>query len=210
MTRSSVTHRKHANFPRICSTLGILHEQRRTASTYFHDGLDNFNRAPKGSDAQTLARKAAARGQALFNTKTFNISGVAGLNDASSPSTVGSCTICHNTPDVGGHSSAFFVDIGIADGARRTSDMPLYTLRNKTTRETKQTTDPGLALSTGKWADIGRFKVPNLRAVETQSPYFHSGFRDSIEGLVDFYDGRFGIALTAGEKADLAAFVKVL
>jgi cytochrome c peroxidase len=158
-----------------------------------------------GTDTISLNRLAVARGQQIFNTKQFMISGAAGVDDQ-----VGSCSTCHNTPDVGGHSTELLVNIGIADGSRRAADMPLYTLRNLTTGDTVQTTDPGLALSTGKWADIGRFAVPNLRGIETRSPYFHNGQIDSIEDLVDFYNTRFNIGLTDGEKADLVIFVKSL
>jgi cytochrome c peroxidase len=158
-----------------------------------------------GTDAQSLARQSVARGQVLFNTNQFLISGAAGIPDQR-----GSCSTCHNTPDVGGHSSPFFVNIGIADASRRTPDLPLYTLRNLKTYQTVQTTDPGLALTTGKWADIGRFKVPNLRGVETRSPYFHNGHIGSIEDLVAFYNTRFAIGLTDAQQADLVAFVKVL
>ena len=42
----------------------------------------------------------------------------------------GSCSTCHDTPNVGNHSVALPLDIGIADASRRTPDMPLYTLRN--------------------------------------------------------------------------------
>ena len=41
--------------------------------------------------------------------------------------------------------------------------MPLYTLRNKTTGQTVQVTDPGRAMIDGKWSHIGRFKGPMLR-----------------------------------------------
>lgn len=166
--------------------------------------FDAWNREPGSSDV-AVKRRAVARGQALFNTKQFTISGAAGIDDQ-----VGSCSTCHNTPDVGGHSTPLLVNIGIADGSRRAPDMPLYTLRNLTTGETVQTTDPGLALSTGKWADIGRFAVPNLRGIESRSPYFHNGQTDSIDALVDFYNTRFNIGLTDGEKSDLAIFVESL
>jgi hypothetical protein len=158
-----------------------------------------------GTSARTQARRAVARGQEIFNTKAFLISGAAGIADQ-----VGSCSTCHNIPDVGGHSTPLLVNIGIADGSRRAPDMPLYTLRNTRTNEVITTTDPGLALSTGKWDDIGRFAVPNLRGIETRSPYFHNGQIDSIEDLVEFYNTRFNIGLTDDERADLAAFIKVL
>jgi len=73
-----------------------------------------------------------------------------------------------------------------------------------------QTTDPGRALITGKWADIGKFKGPILRALASRAPYFHNGFAASLEAVVDFYESRFGIGLTAQEKADLVAFLRAL
>jgi len=88
--------------------------------------------------------------------------------------------------------------------------MPLYTLRNKTTLEVVQTTDPGRALITGKWKDIGRFKGPTLRALASRAPYFHNGMAADLAAVVDFYDQRFEIGLTAQEKADLVAFLRAL
>ena len=116
------------------------------------------------SPAMIAARASIARGEKIFNTKTFSITGVAGLNDVlQRPVIRGTCTTCHDTPSVGSHSVPMVVNTGIADGSLRTADMPLYTLVNNTTGETVQTTDPGRALITGQWADIGKFKVPSLR-----------------------------------------------
>jgi cytochrome c peroxidase len=102
------------------------------------------------------------------------------------------------------------LDIGVAAAARRTPDMPLYTLRNKITGETLQTTDPGRALVTGKWKDVSRFKGPILRAVASRAPYFHNGMAKDLGEAVDFYDTRFGIGFTPQEKADLVAFLRSL
>ena len=51
---------------------------------------------------------------------------------------------------------------------------------HKTTGITIQTTDPGLALVTGKWKDVGRFKGPILRGLAARPPYFHNGFAASL------------------------------
>jgi cytochrome c peroxidase len=162
--------------------------------------------------AQTgAARAAIARGQALFNGKAIRIRGVKGLNDDLGVEEIaGTCTTCHNAPNAGDHSIPMPLDIGVADAARRTPDMPLYTLRNKATGETLQTTDPGRALITGKWSDIGRFKGPILRALAARAPYFHNGMARDLATAVDFYDTRFGIGFTADEKADLIAFLRAL
>ncbi len=89
--------------------------------------------------------------------------------------------------------------------------MPLYTLRhNLPPFETIQTTDPGRALITGRWKDIGRFKGPILRALATRAPYFHNGSAQDLHEAVDFYDQRFGIGFTDEEKDDLVAFLSTL
>src|ERR1041385_2006456 len=58
------------------------------------------------NDGRNAARAAVARGEALFNAFPIPISGVSGLNDLPGvpASFVGSCTTCHNTPNVGNHS----------------------------------------------------------------------------------------------------------
>ena len=52
-------------------------------------------------------RQSIARGEVLFNSKPILISGVKGLNDnpyfGSPVSFTGSCTTCHNSPNVGNH-----------------------------------------------------------------------------------------------------------
>jgi hypothetical protein len=50
------------------------------------------------------------------------------------------------------------LNIGLTDASRRTADMPLYTLRRLSNGDLIQTTDPGRAMMTGKWADVGKFK----------------------------------------------------
>lgn len=159
-------------------------------------------------------KRAIARGQAIFNNKPIVITGVKGLNDnayfGSPTSLTGTCTTCHNTPNVGDHSLAIALDIGIADGSRRTPDMPLYTLRNRTTGETVTTTDPGLALSTGKWRDIGRLKGPVLRGLAARAPYFHNGMAKDLGQVIEFYKQRFNLVFTPREKADLIAFLRSL
>ena len=71
-------------------------------------------------------------------------------------------------------------------------------------------TDPGRALITGKWEDIGKFKGPILRGLAGRAPYFHNGSAPSLEAVINFYDVRFNIGLTAQEKADLVAFLRSL
>ena len=163
------------------------------------------------------ARRAVARGQEIFNTKPIVITGVAGLNNQTFASGVtvpdpftGTCTTCHDTPNAGDHSVKAPLNIGLTDASRRTADMPLYTLRRLSTGETMQTTDPGRAMVTGKWADIGKFKGPVLRGLAARAPYFHNGFAATLDEVLDFYESRFNIGLTAQERQDLIAFLNAL
>jgi cytochrome c peroxidase len=120
------------------------------------------------------------------------------------------CTSCHDTPSAGNHSVSLPLNIGLADASRRTPDLPLYTLRNKTTGATIQTTDPGRALVTGRWADIGKFKGPILRALSARAPYFHNGLAATLDDVIGFYVTRFGVSLTTDERADLLRFLQSL
>jgi cytochrome c peroxidase len=174
------------------------------------DGWDNpdtlFLRDPR-----SRSRAAIARGEKLFDSMPIEIRGVAGLNDVTGlPVIHGSCSSCHNAPNIGNHSVALPVNIGISDASRRTPDMPLYTLTNPTTGQSVQTTDPGLAMLTGKWADIGKFKGPILRGLAARAPYFHNGSAATLRDVVDFYDTRFHIQMSAQQKSDLVAFLSAL
>jgi cytochrome c peroxidase len=169
-----------------------------------------------GRDPQSLARASIGRGERIFNSRPILLSGIAGLNDQIGPNGLplsqlhGTCGTCHNTPNAGSHSTAALFNTGIADAARRSADLPLLTLINRTTGATIQTSDPGLALTTGKWADVGRFKVPTLRGLAARAPYFHNGAAPDLSAVVDFYDRRFTMQLTSQEHADLVAFLSAL
>ena len=165
-------------------------------------------------DRRNEARRAIARGQEIFNTHKIAITGVSGINDEAAfgkPAVLmGTCTSCHNTPNGGNHSVVAPLDIGVSDASRRTKDMPLYTLRNKTTGEIVKTTDPGRGLIDGKWSHIGRFKGPMLRNLAPRAPYFHNGFAKDLWAVVNFYNDRFSIKLSYQEKSDLVAFLRSL
>ena len=146
----------------------------------------------------------------LFNQKAFDIRGVAGLNDdLHLPSITGACGTCHNSPNAANHSVAAAMNTGVPDRSNPldVSYLPAITLRNKSTGETKVTTDPGAALVTGLWKDVGKMKVPVLRGLPARAPWFHNGSARSLGDVVDFYDKRFHIGFSARDKQDLIAFL---
>jgi hypothetical protein len=175
---------------------------------------------------RNLARATVARGQDLFNTLAIRIAGVAGINDDFNvPLVQGTCTTCHDTPHAGDHSVPAPLNIGIADPPVSSADggdgvhnrfglpvgdMPVYTLRNPATGDTKIVTDPGRALITGKWKDVGRFKGPILRGLAGRGPYFHNGSAATLLDVVNFYDKRFTLNLTDQDKGSLVAFLRTL
>ena len=173
-----------------------------------------------GHDEVAQAREAVARGEAIFNTMPINISHVAGINDALNQANVaGFCGTCHNTPNVGNHSIAAPLDIGVADAgidsppALDIADLPVFTLRcmdGPLAGKTFIVTDPGRALISGNCADIGKLKGPILRGLAARAPYFHNGSAASLMDVVDFYDKRFGIGFTDQQKRDLVAFLETL
>jgi len=160
------------------------------------------------------ARRSVARGEQIFNSRPISISGVSGINDEAAfgkPQTlVGTCSTCHDSPNGGSHSVVAPLNIGLVDASRRTPDMPLYTLRNKTTGETVQVTDPGRAMLDGKWSHIGRFKGPMLRNLAPRAPYFHNGLANDLDAVVEFYETRFNLGLSERERTDLVAFLRTL
>lgn len=158
-------------------------------------------------DHREQAQAAIRRGEVLFDTRQFAISNVAGLPFRSAP---GTCTTCHDTPNVGDHSLPAPLNIGLTGTDRRTPDLPLFTLYCASTGQTIETTDPGRALITGKCADIGKFKGPILRALAARAPYFHNGSAANLGEVVEFYNKRFEIGLSNRDKKDLIAFLESL
>jgi cytochrome c peroxidase len=167
------------------------------------------------SGSPRSARASVARGEALFDTLPIAITGVSGLNDDLSQASIqGTCTTCHDTPHAGNHSVPAPLRIGTDApapvGGLDAAGLPVYTLRDKATGELKVTTDPGRALITGKWKDVGRIKGPILRGLSGRAPYFHNGAARDLATVVSFYDTRFSLGLTDQQKADLVSFLQAL
>jgi hypothetical protein len=82
-------------------------------------------------------------------------------------------------------------------GSSPANDLPIFELSCKAGASTQylgsvvRTNDPGLALITGKCADIGKVTVPRLRGLAARTPYFHDGSAATLLDVVNFYDLRF-------------------
>ena len=170
---------------------------------------DNRGDRDRGED-----REAVARGEVLFNTFPIRIRNVGGLNDALGLDTIqGTCTTCHDSPNVGDHSFSVPLRIGTTDypavGALDVSGLPVYTIKCSNGTEIT-TTDPGRGMISGKCADVGKVKGPVLRGLAGRAPYFHNGAAKTLMDAVEFYNQRFILNLTEQQKHDLVAFLQTL
>jgi cytochrome c peroxidase len=163
-----------------------------------------------------------ARGETIFNTRTFTISGVTGLNDVQGqPSITGTCSTCHDAPNAGSNSASIvngvqndlLVDTGVTTPGAPAIDqsgLPVFTLQCNATGQIYTTTDPGRATLSGLCSDISRLKVPTLRNLASRPPYFHNGGAATLGTVVNFYNARFGIGLSSQDQADLVNFLNAL
>ena len=172
-----------------------------------------FNTGNSGSGSQSNAnrrRAAIYRGQQIFNFHQFPISGVRGINDVFGQQTfMGTCSTCHNVPNVGGHAVFRMFDIGAADEEFCADGIPVLTIQHKVTGETRKVCDLGRG-GNGVWADVGGFRAPPLRGLAARAPFFHDGKARDIKEVVDFYHHRFDLGLGGDERDDLVAFLSAL
>lgn len=157
-----------------------------------------INLAPGSCTTRSADRKRAqiARGQELFNE--------------SQSGNGGRCRGCHNVINNGTNLNGTLFDIGASSAAHRPANTPLYTLRNRTTGEVMETTDPGKAFVTGRWNDLNRFKAPSLRGLAARAPYFHNGMARTLRDVVHHYEDELGFDFSANEEDDLVAFLEAL
>jgi cytochrome c peroxidase len=182
-------------------------------------------------------RAAVARGEAIFNSRAINITGVAGINDDITAGGLvaggisplpGTCGTCHDTPNVGNHSFPTPLDIGTGDPSTTNSSVNMggldisylpsitvcklntTTIPPSPTSNCKTTTDLGQGLIDGRFDHVGKIKGPILRGLSARAPYFHNGSAQTLLDAVRFYESRFGLVLTPQEESDLVAFLSSL
>lgn len=173
---------------------------------------------------RNAARAAIARGEHIFNQRQFTIDNVNGLNLfafdplGANPMPNGTCTVCHDSPNVGHHSMKLAIGIGVSDAdppVLDVAELPVFRVECTDTsgplhNYVFNVTDIGRAMISGKCADVGKVKGPILRGLAARAPYFHNGSAATLDDVVNFYDKRFNIGLTDADKADLLAFLKSL
>jgi cytochrome c peroxidase len=161
-----------------------------------------FDRYMTG-DWQAMS-EGALRGMALFKGKAR-------------------CILCHNGPNF---TDSQFHHLGVPDALLSSDPLVQAAIRFDAKRmnvpEYQSVKDDlGRYLVTKEEQDRGAFKTPTLRHVTQREPYMHNGVFQSLEEVIDFYDGGAGavagkspliqpLGLTAEEKRDLLAFLQAL
>jgi hypothetical protein len=190
----------------------------------------------RGAFYRREARSDIAAGEVLFNTAPLTISAVRGLNDNATlgkpVSFQGTCTSCHDTPNIGNHSLPLPLDIGTGHTPRagletdpniqlaiaelNEPDLPIFLVRGCNTPFSAgqpvsfYTTDLGKGMITGACSDVNRIKGPVLRGLAGRAPYFHNGAAATLLQAVNFYNQRFSMNLTEEQKRQLVAFLNSL
>lgn len=179
-----------------------------------YDAWVNAQPASDSPDAieQAARRASIARGQDLFNHRR-GINPKFGVKVVNGRDTT--CVFCHSSFEAGSDSAGTWGN-GVSDAigdftSLPTSDLPVYTVRSKTTGQVKQTTDLGRAAVTGKFNDLNKFKPPVLRGLAARAPYFHNGSAATLRDVVTAYEtAGFQFGFTDQDKDDLAAFLETL
>jgi hypothetical protein len=166
----------------------------RTSFDSWRKPASNFD-----TGLQREFRLSVTRGSDLFFGRSFRISEVSGMNGS------GTCASCHSS------QAPSWMNIGTANVAepKQSSDLPVFRVTCDTGRVI-YTQDPGRGLISGKCADVGSFVMQQFHGLAARAPYFANGSISTLPDLVEFYQRRFNIGLTAQEKQDLVNFLRVL
>jgi len=70
--------------------------------------------------------------------------------------------------------------------------------------------EPGGAPSYASRSATKMYRTTPLRALWQHAPYFHNGVAPTLEAVVDLYDSKKGLGLSAAEKADLVQYLMSL
>jgi cytochrome c peroxidase len=146
--------------------------------------------------SRNAQRKQIWRGQEIFN----NVNVPSGR----------SCRGCHNAANNGQNVNGVLFNIGTSRPEFAKPDMAVYTFQRISDGAIVESTDPGRGIRNGLFADLNKFKTPNLRGLASRAPYFHNGIADTLEDVVQHYETALGFVFTPQERRDLVAFLEAL
>ena len=145
-------------------------------------------------DSHNPHRNRIYRGQEIFNNQ----------NVASGRT----CRGCHNAANNGQNVNGTLFDVG-ASRPEFGPGKAVYTFQH-TSGAIVESTDPGRGIRNGVFADLNKFKTPNIRGLASRAPYFHNGIAADIPAIIEHYEVALGFDFTDQEEAYLAAFLAAL
>lgn len=182
-----------------------------------NDGGEAFEHL---SAEQKAFRQSVARGVMLFRDRTFLVKDNAGITDMGFGNPVrNDCNFCHNMTRSGMDVAPGQVDLGTTNQpfSDPAPHLPLFKLTCKPQYAPHPhlgrvvfTTDPGLALTTGRCKDIGKITIQNMRGLSARAPYFSNGSASDIRAITDYYERRYRMNLSEQEKQDITNLMSVL
>lgn len=103
----------------------------------------------------------------------------------------GNCAACHPSRVGDEGNPPLFTDFTYDNiGVPINPDNPFYTQSSAFNPKGTDAVDMGLAETTGRPSDRGKFKVPTLRNIALTPPYMHNGLMMTLREVVDFYNTR--------------------
>jgi len=107
----------------------------------------------------------------------------------------GNCAACHPLEPAeienGAQVPPLLTDFSYDNlGVPRHPGNPFYTQSARFNPAGRGHVDQGLAKTTGRSEDRGKFKVPTLRNIELTPPYMHNGVFNTLREVVQFYNTR--------------------
>lgn len=103
----------------------------------------------------------------------------------------GNCAACHPSRPGENGQPPLLTDFTYDNlGLARNEDNPFYTQAAQFNPQGRTVIDLGLAKTTGRAEDRGKFKVPTLRNIALTPPYMHHGGLKTLRETVDFYNTR--------------------
>jgi mono/diheme cytochrome c family protein len=113
-------------------------------------------------------------------------------------------------PAAAGRGRAVFVGAGRCATCHSGAQLTDANIRLHAPSEVVSEPEPGGVPSYASRSATKLYRATPLRALARRSPYFHNGAAATLEAVVDLYDSRKGLDLTAQQKADLVQYLRSL
>ncbi len=197
--------------PQYLSSLKFQYGENNNKAGNFNTNVFTLYKAwssISGTDPVSLARESVYRGETIFNTRVFSVGALSGKKVA--------CSFCHNDPNNGNNSNSkpnMLTRIGTDNPADSILEsgtyLPTFAFTCNDGTQTL-TTDPGEGIIDGQCSDLEKVKIPTLHGLAARAPYFRNGSAPDLATVVNFYNQRFSIGLSAQDQLDLANFLNTL